>query len=242
MNEQLIEYYRDLLIIQYQKPKARATIEALIRAAMIFDLAIAVRDGYDIDTAVGAQQDILGKYLGIDRIITGFDFTRDFFGYAEYGDDEPFDFGGYIEYETSPVPDVQYRRYEDARASLFALNDEEFRQLQRLRVIQNTGLASMEQIDSLLFSLFEDQVVFTDRENMTLSYIFQEGETIERLVLIAQSEGFLPKPAGVGLRVSFTTDIDNIFGYSVYGSEPASFMAGYGEYGEDPVGGWAVYG
>ena len=60
-------YYSNLLIMQYHnKPKAKATIEAtvgLLPDGLIMD----VINGFDIETAVGKQLDILGEYVGVDR-------------------------------------------------------------------------------------------------------------------------------------------------------------------------------
>lgn len=65
--EQYSDYYANLLIMQYHnKPKAKATIKAStlsIPDTLIQD----VLNGYDIETAVGAQLDTLGQYVGVDR-------------------------------------------------------------------------------------------------------------------------------------------------------------------------------
>lgn len=72
MNTILIAYYVNLLIIQYHSlPRARGHIEAIVDAAMIYDLVVAVGNAYDIDTAVGVQLDVLGAYIGVDRLATG---------------------------------------------------------------------------------------------------------------------------------------------------------------------------
>lgn len=61
------DYYANLLIMQYHnKRKAQETIKASTKAipdTLIQDII----NGYDIETAVGAQQDLLGEYLGVDR-------------------------------------------------------------------------------------------------------------------------------------------------------------------------------
>ena len=61
------DYYANLLIMQYHnKRKAQDTIKSSTKAlpdTLIQDII----NGYDIDTAVGAQQDLLGEYLGVDR-------------------------------------------------------------------------------------------------------------------------------------------------------------------------------
>ena len=60
-------YYSNLLIMQYNgKPKAKATIEACV-ALLPDDLLLEVLHGFDIETAVGKQLDILGEYVGVDR-------------------------------------------------------------------------------------------------------------------------------------------------------------------------------
>ncbi len=65
--EKYAQYLSNLLIIQYHnKPKAKATIELLAKTLPV-DLIFAVRDGFNLDTAVGKQLDILGKYVGTDR-------------------------------------------------------------------------------------------------------------------------------------------------------------------------------
>jgi len=240
MDSELILYYVNLLILQYRsKPKAQEHITALINALMIYDLAIKVRDGYNINDAVGVQLDILGKYLGSDRIITGSVFTRDYFGFSEYSDTAPFTHNPFIKYGDT-VPDVQWRRYAESAQSLYELNDTEYRFVLNLKIIQNYSNASNKDIDLLLEEFFEDNVIFTDRENMTISYIFQDN--IERLVTIAQSEGLLPKPAAVGLSFAFVPDITNIFMMIPYGATAPDFGIGFSKYGVTAVGSWLKYG
>lgn len=65
---ELIQYYADLLILQYKtQSKAPEHIKALIETIMIFELIQDVKNGYDIETAVGVQLDVLGKYIGLER-------------------------------------------------------------------------------------------------------------------------------------------------------------------------------
>ena len=60
-------YYSNLLILQYHnKPKAKATIEASV-SLLPDSLIQEVTDGFDLNTAVGKQLDILGEYIGLSR-------------------------------------------------------------------------------------------------------------------------------------------------------------------------------
>lgn len=69
-NSDLITYYVNKLILQYAgKAKATATIHALVEKIVIYDILVAIRDGFNIDTTVGKQLDIIGKYTGISRAL-----------------------------------------------------------------------------------------------------------------------------------------------------------------------------
>lgn len=65
---ELIEYYANLLIIQYrEKPKAYNTIKAIVKPFIMNKLALDVQAGFNIETAVGKQLDMIGKYVGVTR-------------------------------------------------------------------------------------------------------------------------------------------------------------------------------
>ncbi|RPJ58261.1 MAG: DUF2612 domain-containing protein [Dehalococcoidia bacterium] len=66
-DEELIEYYVNLIILQYKRDKPEAHVRAYVKQLMIFELIQSVKNGYNLDTAVGKQLDVLGKYVGIDR-------------------------------------------------------------------------------------------------------------------------------------------------------------------------------
>lgn len=81
--QELINYYGSLLILQYlQGAKASATVKALASAAIMPQaslsdptLPLAVQDGFNLigaSPAIGAQLDILGKYVGVTRTGNGF--------------------------------------------------------------------------------------------------------------------------------------------------------------------------
>lgn len=77
-------YYADLLIIQYrQKPKARATIKLGADLYLADGLVFQMQDILDIDTAIGAQLDLIGKILGVSRDIPGFTIDKDYFSFEK---------------------------------------------------------------------------------------------------------------------------------------------------------------
>lgn len=71
MTEQEYEdYYANLLILQYKTlPNARATISALVKQAVDGGFLLQLVNAFNIDTAVGKQLDIIGKYIGLNRVV-----------------------------------------------------------------------------------------------------------------------------------------------------------------------------
>jgi hypothetical protein len=66
--EELKEYYANLLILQYlNKPKAMATIKAVVEPVIMDQLPVDVQDAFAIGTAEGVQLDVIGKYVGVSR-------------------------------------------------------------------------------------------------------------------------------------------------------------------------------
>lgn len=64
-----IEYYKDLLLYQYNdKPRARATIGLLAAQAICDLLILEVNDAFALETAAGVQLDVIGEYVGINRL------------------------------------------------------------------------------------------------------------------------------------------------------------------------------
>ena len=70
---ELVHYYSNLLILQYKNlPRAKVMVELFVQEAIMELLAVQIEKGFDLDTAVGAQLDIIGKYVGISRTNQGF--------------------------------------------------------------------------------------------------------------------------------------------------------------------------
>lgn len=242
MNTELIAYYANLLILQYRnKPDATGTIMATIRSLMIHDLIREVENGYDIDTSIGVQLDILAKYTGAERIATGVDFSRTFFGFVDYAEPEPYTgVVGLLPYDELNAPDAQFLKYDTDQQSIYRLTDSELRILIKLKIAQNNSNHSTAEIDDILNEFFPGQTIFTDNFNMTVSYIFDTD--IGRIIDIAVSQGAIPKPAAVGLIVGFVSDINNIFSLQKYASNtPADFSQGLLRYSQDPFGSFLSY-
>jgi len=203
MNDELIAYYTNLLILQYKnKPNSEGTISSIIRALMIYDLIRSVENGYNVDTAIGVQLDVLAKYAGVARVSSGIDFSRTYFGFVDYDEPTPYeDVVGLILYDEENPPDAQFLEYETDEGSLYELTDSELRILIKFKIAQNNINNSVGEIDDIINEAFPGQVVFDDNFDMTISYTFSSD--LSRMVSIMVSQNAIPKPAGVGLIVNF---------------------------------------
>lgn len=66
--QELINYYANLLIIQYiGKAKAYAHIQTLVTPVVMDQLPLSVQNAFNLTGSVGVQLDVLGKYIGVKR-------------------------------------------------------------------------------------------------------------------------------------------------------------------------------
>jgi len=211
--ESTIEYYTNLLIIQYNKlEKAKATIDLHVRTLLSDNIACQVQDGYDLESAVGVQLDVLGKYIGTDRFSSSINTTGDFFGMTSYdtlGTDTTVGFTDYANYLTDSGGFISY----NSIFSSGALNDDDYRFMLKLRIVQNNSNHSNGEIDEGLFNYFGADLILSDTKKMKI-YYFVTGPNLN-LAVIAFVKGLLPRPMGVGLGGLIKRD-KKMFGFTNY--------------------------
>jgi hypothetical protein len=193
----LISAYADLLPMQYRdKPKARATIEILCQKALADGLALDLANAFDIDTAVGAQLDIIGKYVGVSRYIQ-VPASFSYYGFRDYISGHTQNTNGMQTYTGSLNAGILYKSYASIGQSSTAISDEGMRFIIKLQIISNHSDASFYGIQHLLLQFFGDAITVVDNLDMTMTYSVLK--TIP--VSIATITPFLPKPMGVGINV-----------------------------------------
>lgn len=208
-----IEYYKNLLIIQYNnKEKARATIGLHIKTLLNDNIACQVQDGYDLETAVGVQLDVLGKYIGADRLYSNTLLIGNFFGMTSYetlDTDTVVGMTDYIGYDTDLGG---FATYEDI-VDIQKLNDDDYRFVLKLRIIQNNSNHSNKSIDEGLSIFFDNDLILSDDQNMTIVYFVNSAQINKSLIALAK--GVLPKPMGVRLGGLIERD-EKFFGFTNY--------------------------
>jgi hypothetical protein len=228
----IIAYYVNLLIIQYNsKPKARATIDLFVSEWLASGIFLDIENAYNLDTAVGKQLDVLGKYEGVDRFYRELDF-EDYFGFTDYTEVDPdsepkFGFCTYATYD-----DPQHNgtlTYDNIISRNNRLFDEAFRTIIKLRIIQNNSDHSHKSIDDSVWRAFGSTVRPESAGNMQMVYFVNVAFTaLLKAVLIKK---ILPRPMGVGLEI--VGDVRGLmFGFTDYDGESSAWEYGFSDYSD----------
>lgn len=153
----LVKYYQDLLIVQYHdKPKAKAMIKSKIEETLCNLLEVKVRDAFDVDTAVGVQLDIIGKWVGIERIFKGQKYdNQSWFSLPRYNQKTNSFMHGFSTYATFEE-EGGFLTYDFILGTKSKLNDSDFRMLIKLKIIRNNVPHSPKPIDDAMYKLFAD--------------------------------------------------------------------------------------
>lgn len=231
--------YTNLLIVQYNnKPKAKATIELIVEQMLAGGLIFDVQDAFDIDTAVGHQLDILGKYIGLDRYYTGQNDLPIAFGFSNVDEDEPDNVEGFAIPSDFLTKDGTFLIASEIISNNQKLSDTDYRVLLKLKIIQNTSNHSDKSIDDNLFKFFGTTIYAVDNYNMSMTYFADED--MLPLFLVAIEKGALTRPMAVlinqiiksgeyfGFVLPSVGDTDSLIGFTTpsdFDTEEGSFLS-----------------
>lgn len=190
-------YYAQLLAYQYRDlPRASQFIELLTKQALGDLFGLQVQDAYNVDDAIGAQLDVIGRYVGASRVVA-IPIQRPFFGLWLSGITDPLfqNLNGFSD-STDPAvnPQAIFYRAQFVRQSNVMLDDVAYRLLIKLKIILNTTDSSLAEIQEYLHTFLPGLVTVVDNEDMTLTYTFLKQTPLPSSVLAL----YMPKPAGVG--------------------------------------------
>lgn len=193
--------YSDLLIKQYHdQPNAKAEVDlvgGLYEQVASFINSIPV--AYDIDNAQGNQQDVLGKILGLPRIVP-FVLPKVRFGFEGVDAARAFGsvFNTQVDALSAPFASLFEQQYSDVQ-----LDDGDYAIFLRARILTNVSSGFMvsdefTSIQDVVQEIFGGEAYIVDNQNMTLTLFIDEAYDPDRLLLI-QRLGLIPKPQGVDI-------------------------------------------
>ncbi len=177
----------DRVYSQYKnRPKAEAWYAITDEVAQpLRDALDAVRLSYDIDLNVGAQLDVIGRIVVVDRNTIG-DIT---FDVAECNADGDYECGDDINAQCMPVSVIADQTLSDAY----------FRTLIRAKIVKNNSPATIDDVLDAVSQITPDVswVRVIDPEDM--SFFLETSSdpltSIERYILL--TEDIIPRPQGV---------------------------------------------
>jgi hypothetical protein len=233
-NEELKQYYKDLLIVQYSdKPKAMETIKEL--SGLVFPVNSAsgnlllddIKNAFNLDTAEGVQLDTIGGYVGVDRFYTGnlYD-SLDLFGFIDYNNNgSDFGFNDYSTFDSDQSDGML--TYDKLISLNNKLDDDNYRFLIKLKILQNTSDHTNKSIDDGLFSFFENDLFMVDNGDMSISYFL--SPKYKTILQVAIQKNIIPKPMGVKIK-NFIKQ-NTYFGCYNYDMETVpSWLVGFSDY------------
>lgn len=217
-----IDYYKNLIILQYaQLPKATAEIDLVTSEfERIYNFVKSFETEFDLDYASGHRLDLIGKIVGIDRIVEE-GYVKKYFGFAD--NPNAFTFG------QAPLFD----KFKDVGYSRTELDDNQFRFFIRAKITKNIVHAVMtsDEVVSLqdaIQFLFDYKAYVLDNKDMTLTLYVDASFNFDD-IRILQSEDLIPSPQGVGYKVIIKYHNDGTFGFS---DNPNSKTFGQGKFAE----------
>lgn len=182
------KYYADLLILQYRnKIKARKTIELGVDIYSGDGLMYQLENILDIDTAEGAQLDLIGKILGCPRDVPGINVLTKFFSFHVDENSLGFSIIG------NPSNGVVKTR-ANSKLAVYTLLDEEYRTVLKFKAFVNVWRGDMASMYNALYQVFHKDINLKNNQNMTVTYeIYNNTIPIQA----AAKLGYLRAPIGI---------------------------------------------
>lgn len=197
----LKDYYSNLLIVQYhEKPKAVAEMQ-LGSSTFAGDWVMGeIPDIVDVDTAVGVQLDLIGKIVGVPRVVQGFVPDEVYYSYNDNNNPMAHPEGKGMSDIGSPVL-AKFKDYEDVRKSIYTLTDGVYRTMIKLKILYNNSNGTLKDIDDGLYKVFKGGITITDNFDMT--GVVKVGSNYNLEGRLAAFLKIFPRPLGTSLTYQY---------------------------------------
>ena len=200
MQNEVIQAYTNLLEIQYNGlPKAVETVKLHCKTLLANMLLWQIRNGFDIETAIGYQLDIIGLWEGVDRYFSGARYENQLWlAYFDWNDaTQPNQYQGcYKNWNNETADDGAYLNYTDVISSTNKLDDESFRLLLKLKIAKNTLINTNKNIDDTINNIF-GSLVYTTWGVQEVTYNY--NNSVYNIIKLAQVKKCLLAPTGCNI-------------------------------------------
>lgn len=205
--EKIKNWIKDLIIIQYrQATRNRRLIDLLVELIFANNLILKIRDlCLNVEKSTGAQLDVVGKWVGIDRFYNGAElWNHPYLSFINYSDIKNVNFpnnldpmqGGFSSYTDFATQDggfLMYKNWQDTRTAVNKLGDDIYRQLIKLKIIKNSINHTQRNIDEAIYKWSEGHV-YTTWGVMKVTYHYDIE--YKNIMTVATFKDILPAPTG----------------------------------------------
>lgn len=200
--EEIKSWIKDLIIVQYkQSKKNRALIDLLVELIFANNLILQIRDlCLNVEESVGAQLDVVGKWVGVDRYYGGELWTHPYLSFPFYSTIKDSLYnqyqGGFSKYSNFADRDggfLTYKTWQDVRTKINQMGDEYFRHLIKLKIIKNSINHTCKNIDDAIWK-WSNGNVYTTWGVMELTYHYTP--LYKNIITLAQYKNVIPRPTG----------------------------------------------
>jgi hypothetical protein len=206
-DQDFIDQYKELLIIQYSdRPNAVAEVELLMGTwSKVYDFFNNFMNEFDIDQAYGDRLDIIGKIVGVSRIVPE-GVVKKYFSFSGNPNGLTFGEGAFFDIFT------------DSIYSSTQLNDAQYRFFIRSKIAKNITSAYISNdervsLQETIQFLFNNAAFVVDNFDMSLTIYVDELYSADDLVLI-EALDLIPKPQGVRYKFIVSYSVEGTFGFA----------------------------
>lgn len=225
--EGIVQSYTGYIPAQFidkdKTPKARATIELIIRVAVASAIFEQLAICFSMEEASGKTLDMIAENFGLTRNLPIAYSQIPFFQEPDYSEvivQPPYT--GFTDYSTTTNYNSVFRRYSSTDTMNVNPPDDVLKQVILFKVLANKCRGTIEDIISLLRATgLSDYVVIYDNGDRTITYNVNVYDSLMASIIYALN--LFPRPMGIGATLVQVTNPLGLFHFLGYGDTPLGF-------------------
>lgn len=222
-----VGYIPAQFIDENKTPKARATIEFIIRVAVASAIFEQLAICFSMEEASGKTLDMIAENFGVTRNLPIASSGITFFQEPDYNETAPkysgyTDYVGFTNYTSNANYESIFRRYSSTDTINVNPPDDVLKQIILFKVLANKCRGTIEDIISLLrASGLSDYVAVYDNGDRTITYNVNVYDSLMANIIYALN--LFPRPMGIGSVLVQVVNPLGLFHFLGYGGNPLGF-------------------
>lgn len=208
-------------------PKARATIEFVIRVALASAIFEQLAICFSIEEASGKTLDIIAENFGLSRNLPIASSNITYFQEPDYNETAPKydgynDYVGFTSYSTNANYESIFRRYNSTDTINVNPPDDVLKKVILFKILADRCRGTMDSIVSLLEATgLIDYVALYDNGDRTITYNVDIYDSLMANIIFAL--GLFPRPIGIEAIMVQVANPLGVFHFLSYGGNPLGF-------------------